>query len=182
MKKVYIIHGWGQDSNMPWIKWLEEELSKKNVEVHAFDMPNTNNPTIEEWVNYLKENISGLDENTHFIAHSIGAQTVLRMLEKEHKHIKVGSVVFVAPWIELVGLNSEELRIAHPWLNSKIDFERVFDHIENATCIFSTDDPYVSEKEQNKFKEGLNAKIIMKKNFGHFEETDKIEEILHELK
>lgn len=182
MKRVYVIHGWGMDSNMPWIKWLEEELRKKNVEVHAFDMPNTEHPTIEEWVEYLKNHVGELDENTFFIAHSIGAQTVLRFLEKEHKHTKIAGCVFIAPWLELIGINSEELKIAHPWLNSKIDFERVLDHVGNITCIFSTNDPYVTEKEWKKFEKGLNAKIIIKKDAEHFENAHRIEEILHELK
>jgi len=181
-KKVYIIHGWGMDSNMPWIRWLEEELPKKNIEVHAFDMPNSDEPTIEEWVNYLKKNIEEIDENTYFIGHSIGSQTIMRFLEKSHKHLRVGGCIFVAPWLDLIGLGNEELKIAHPWLNNKIDFERVEDHTGKVVCIFSTNDPFVEEKEWNKFEEGLGAKIIVKKDFGHFEKTEKIEEILGEIK
>jgi predicted alpha/beta hydrolase family esterase len=182
MKKVYIIHGWGMDSNMPWIKWLEDELSEKGYDVYALDMPNTEHPTIEEWVGYLKDRVSDLDEHTYFVGHSVGAQTIMRLLEKEHKHLKIGGCIFVAPWLDLVGLGSDELEIAHPWIHNKIDFERVLDHTGHITCIFSTNDPYVTDEEWKKFEDGLKAKIIIKDDFEHFEDTDKIEEILHELK
>lgn len=174
MKNAYIIHGWGHDSNMPWIKWLKKELKKKGVNVNSLDMPNTDEPTIEEWVSHLKENVVEPNEHTYFIAHSIGAQTVMRFLEKEHKHLKIAGCVFIAPWIDLIGLGKEELKIAHPWLNNKINFERVKDHTGNINCIFSTNDPYVSEKEWKKFEENLNAKIIIKRDFEHFEETKRI--------
>jgi len=182
MKTVYILHGWGFDSNMPWIKWLEAELKEKGFEVHAFDMPNTKEPKIEDWVGYLEENIKNLDEKTFFVGHSIGCQTIMRFLEKSYKHLKVGGCVFVAPWLDLIGLKSEELKIAHPWLSNKIELERVLDHTGNITCIFSTNDKFVSPKEWKKFEVGLGGKIIIKKDEGHFEEVERIPEILNELK
>ena len=182
MKKIYIIHGWGLDSSMSWIVWLERELKKKGFEVHSFDMPNTNEPIIEEWVKFLEENISNVDGETFFVGHSIGAQTIMRFLEKSHKHLLIGGCVFVAPWFDLIGLGSDELKIAHPWLDNKIDSERVLDHTGNITCIFSTNDPFVSPREWKKFEENLKAKIIIKKDFGHFEHTNIIPEILREIK
>lgn len=182
MKRVYIIHGWGFDSSMPWIVWVENELRKKGYEVRSFDMPNTHEPTIESWVKYLEENVGEVDENTYFVGHSIGSQTIMRFLEKSHKHIKVGGCVFIAPWLDLIGLENEELKIAHPWINNKIDSERVLDHTGNITCIFSTNDPYVSPREWKKFEDNFKARVIIKKDFGHFEETQRIPEILEGIK
>ena len=182
MKHVYIIHGWGFDSSMPWIVWAEEELRKKGYKVTSFDMPNTDEPKIEEWVGYLEKNVKDIDENTYFVGHSIGAQTILRFLEKSHKHLKVGGLVFVAPWLDLIGLKSDELKIAHPWINNKINPERILDHTGNITCIFSTNDPFVSPREWKKFEEMFRAKIIIKKDFGHFEDVKSIPEILEAIK
>ncbi len=184
MKRVYIIHGWGQDSNMPWIKWLERELKEKDFEVHAFDMPNTEHPKIEEWVRFLEDHIDDdkIDENTFFVGHSIGAQTIMRYLEKLHKHKKVGGCVFVAPWLDLINLEPEEIEIAHPWINSEIHFDRILDHCNNFTAIFSDNDPYVHLDEAEKFKERLGANIIIKHEMNHFEDAEKIEEIIGGLK
>ncbi len=179
MKKVYVVHGWGSSSKERWIVWLEEELKKKGFEVHSFDMPDTENPKIEDWVNYLKENINseGIDEETYFVGHSIGAQTILRFLEKLHKHKRIGGCVFVSPWLDLINLEEEELEIAHPWINSEINFERILDHDTNFLCIFSSDDPYVPLDEAEKFKEKLGAKVIIKEGRGHFDSESGVKEI-----
>ena len=183
-KKVYLIHGWGGSSEGGWFDWLKEELSKYNVKVYAFDMPNTDNPKIEKWVKYLEENIKDVDEQTYFIGHSIGCQTIMRYLEKLHKHKKIAGCVFVAGWFDLIlsAHDSEELKIAHPWINTKIDFGRVLDHCNKFLAIFSNNDPCVHVDEAVKFKKNLGAKIIMKKNEEHFNKTKKIPEILEFLK
>ena len=184
MKKVYLIHGWGGNSDGAWFNWLKEELSKKGFEVIAFDMPNTDHPKIEEWVGYLRENIDvdSINEHTYFVGHSIGCQTILRFIEKLHRHKKIGGCVFVAPWLNLIKLEPEEIAIAHPWINTQIDFGRIVDHTNNFLCLFSDDDPYVHLDEVKKFKEKLEAKVIIKSKKGHFEKVGKIPEILNFFK
>jgi len=182
MKEAYIIHGWGgSSSSEPWFKWLKEEIKNKGYEVTIFDMPNTDNPKIEEWVGYLQKNIKDVDEETYFIGHSIGCQTILRYLEKLHKNKKIAGCVFVAPWFDLINQEPEELKIAHPWTNTKIDFSRILEHCDNFLAIFSDNDPYVHLNEIGKFKKNLGAKIIIKKNQEHFNETKKIPEIIEFL-
>ncbi|MEK6817169.1 MAG: alpha/beta fold hydrolase, partial [Nanoarchaeota archaeon] len=154
-KKVYLIHGWGFNPEMNWYPWLKKELEKKGFEVKTFDMPNTDNPKIEKWVKYLEENIKSVDEQTYFIGHSIGCQTIMRFLEKLHKHKKIAGCIFVAPWFNLINLEPEEVKIAHPWINSKIDFGRILDHCNNFLAIFSKNDPYVHLDEIEKFKKNL---------------------------
>ncbi len=181
MKKVYIIHGWGGDSNMPWIRWLEAELKKKDIEVYALNMPNTESPKIEEWVDYLKKAVKEINEDTYFVGHSIGCQTIMRFLEKLPKNEHIKGCVFVAPWFDLVNIEDGEVEIAHPWIHNKIDFERVSQHTGNLLAIFSDNDPYISEKEVAKFRE-LGVKIIIKRDEGHFNNTKRIEEILEFIK
>jgi len=182
MKKAYLIHGWGGRSECEaWFSWLEVELEKKGYDVVAFDLPNNDHPKIEEWVRYLEKNIKDVDENTYFIGHSIGCQTILRFLEKLHRHKRIGGCVFVAGWFNIINLSSEELEIAHPWMNTGIEFHRVLDHCNKFLAIFSNDDPYVHADEAEKFKKNLGAKIIIKKGQGHFNETEKIPEILNFL-
>ncbi|KHO54939.1 MAG: hypothetical protein QT10_C0009G0021 [archaeon GW2011_AR19] len=179
-KKVYLIHRWGGDSESDWYGWTKKELEKKGIPVGVFDMPNTDNPKIEKWVKYLEENIKDVDEQTYFIGHSVGCQTILRYLEKLHKHKRIAGCVFVAPWFELINLEPEEMKIAHPWINTQIDFSRILDHCNNFLAIFSKNDPYVHLDEIEKFKKNLGAKIIIKEKQGHFTEEDGIKKI-HEI-
>ncbi|MEK6823831.1 MAG: alpha/beta fold hydrolase [Nanoarchaeota archaeon] len=176
-QKVYLIHRWGGDSESDWYGWVKKELEKKGIPVGVFDMPNSENPKIEKWVKYLEENIKSVDEQTYFIGHSIGCQTIMRFLEKLHKHKKIAGCVFIAPWFNLINLEAEEIKIAHPWINSKIDFGRVLDHCNNFLAIFSKNDPYVHLDEIEKFKKNLGAKIIIKEKQGHFTEEDGIKKI-----
>ncbi len=184
MKKVYLIHGWGGSSEGGWFDWLKEELPKKGFEVEAYDMPNTNEPKMEEWVGYLENKINpeDIDEETYFVGHSIGCQTIMRFLEKLHRHKRIGGCVFVAGWFDLINLEPEEMEIAHPWINSEIHFERIADHCNNFLAIFSDNDPYVHKDETEKFKKNLGAKIIMKHNLRHFNDVEKIPEILDFVK
>ena len=145
MKKVYLIHGWGGSSESEgWFWWLKEELCKKGFKVIVFDMPNSDSPRIEEWVKYLEKNVKDVDEHTYFVGHSIGCQTILRFLEKLHKHKKIAGCVFVAGWFNVINLEPEELKIANPWMSNKIDFSRILDHCNRFFAIFSDNDPYFS--------------------------------------
>lgn len=184
MKKVYLIHGWGGNSDGPWFNWLKKELNKKEFEVKSFDMPNTEHPKIEEWVEFLQEKIpkNEIDEETYFVGHSIGCQTIIRFLEKLHRHKRIAGCVFVSGWFKLINLEPEELEIAHPWEENPIDFDRVLDHCNNFLSIFSDNNPHVHLEESEKFKEKLSAEVIIKKGEEHFEDTKKIPEILNFLK
>ena len=105
-KQIYIIHGWGSNLKEPWINWLKKELEIKKIGVKIFNMPNSKHPQIEEWVKFLEEkiNLDEIKEEIYFIGHSIGAQTIMRFLEKLHKHKKIKGCVFVAPWLNLINL------------------------------------------------------------------------------
>jgi predicted alpha/beta hydrolase family esterase len=185
MKKVYLIHGWGETSkSLPWFNWLTEELTKKGFFVETFDMPDSENPKIENWVGYLEKKISPekIDNQTYFVGHSIGCQTILRFIEKLHRHKKIAGCVFVAGWFDLINLEPEEMEIAHPWINSEIHFGRILDHCNNFLALFSDNDPYVHLDEVEKFKNNLDAKIIIKNNKNHFENETSIPEILEFIK
>jgi predicted alpha/beta hydrolase family esterase len=184
MKRAYLIHGWGGNGSGGWFDWLKQELPKRGFSVESFNMPNTDFPKIEEWVGYLEKKIplEDIDEETYFVGHSVGCQTIIRFLEKLHKNKRVGGCVFVAGWFDLINLEPEEIEIAHPWINSEIHFERVLEHCSNFLAIFSTNDPYVHLDEAEKFRKELGAKIIIKKNMEHFNNVLEISEILKFVK
>jgi uncharacterized protein len=181
-KRVYLIHGWGGTSEGGWFDWLKIKLKEKGFEVLGINMPNTDEPKIEEWVGYLKERIPEIGEEDYFVGHSIGCQTILRFLEKSHKHQRVKGCAFVAGWFNLKGLSEGEMNIAHPWINNPIDFGRVLDHCNNFLAVFSKDDPLVDLGESEKFRNSLNAKIIIKEKEVHFNESSEIQEVLDFIK
>lgn len=171
MKKIYMIHGWEGSSQDNWFPWLKREFEKHHLKVEVFDMPNTNEPRISDWVKHLEDKIGDVDEDTYFIGHSIGCQTIIRFLEKLHKHKKVGGCIFVAGWFNLTKEafeDEEDKMLMNPWMTTHVDFSRVLDHCNNFLAIFSENDPYVPVGEAKIFEEKLGAKTITTKDRGHF--------------
>ncbi|MCP6726725.1 MAG: alpha/beta hydrolase [Patescibacteria group bacterium] len=198
-QRVYVVHGWDGYPEEGWFPWLKQELESRDFEVSIFTMPHPENPTIVDWVGLLKDEIKYPDENTHFVGHSVGCQTVLRYLEsisqklpyfeavgkkyreKSLSYSKVGSVVLVAPWMTLTleAMSDEESKsIARPWIETSIDFRRIKNAAESFTCIFSEDDPLVPfEENKELFEKELNAKIIIETGKGHFSGDDGLSEL-----
>jgi len=171
-KRIFIIHGWGGNNKEPQLVWLAKELSKKGFSVQVPEMPNTDNPKIKEWTSYLAKLVGKLDENTYFIGHSIGCQTIMRYLESANE--KAGGCLFIAGWFNLLGLESqEEVEIARQWIKNPINFEKVKNNAKKITVLLSSNEPYGYVNENEKiFKEKLGAKVIILKDRGHFAPDD----------
>ena len=174
MKRVFLVHGWGGSPEEAWFPWLKKELEKNGFSVNALEMPNTENPKMDEWIPFLKKQVGKCDENTYFIGHSIGCQTIMRYLEKLPENAKAGGAIFVAGWFGLKGLDSDERKIAKPWLETSIDFNKILGHTKKFAAIFSDDDRFVPMEDSKIFKEKLKAKIIVESKKGHFDEVKKV--------
>jgi predicted alpha/beta hydrolase family esterase len=177
MKKVFIIHGWGGNPDEPLLVWLDTELQKKGYEVVRPAMPNSLEPKIEVWVTHLASLVGVPDENTYFIGHSIGCQTIMRYLSTLPENIKVGGALFIAGWFNLAhleeydGEGAEE--IGKPWIENPIDFEAIKKVCQEITVFLSTNEPYeYVEENKHTFEEKLNAKVVLMENKGHFTAED----------
>jgi hypothetical protein len=154
MIRIIIIHGWGDDHSSSWYPWAKVQLERKGYEVIVPDMPDSDNPNIEKWVNELSKTIGTPDKNTYLIGHSIGCQTILRYLEKINTPI--GGALFVAGWFYLENITkAKELKIARPWLNIPIDLKKVKKNLSKSVLIISSNDPFgaydKNKKEFGKF-------------------------------
>lgn len=178
IKKVYIIHCWDGSKSDNWYLWLKKHLENNHVQVILENMPNSDKPTINSWVNKLESLVTTLDEDTYFIGHSIGCQTILRFLEKKDVQ-KIGGILLIAPWLDLIHENlcDYEEKIAHEWIQTPIEFEKLKKFTSNITAIFSSNDFFVASSEKEKFQKFLNANIITVENKGHFTEEDGVCEL-----
>ena len=177
-KRVFIIHSWSGSPDEPLYRWLKSELEKKGFEVVVPEMPEPEEPEIEAWVSKLKEIVGEQTKDTILVGHSIGCQTILRYLEKLHPGALVGGVVFIAPWLTLSNLESdEERRVAGPWLNTSIKETDVVKHTPKITAIFSDNDPFVPSENIELFKKKFNAEVIIEREKGHFTTNDGVEKL-----
>lgn len=163
------MHGWGGGPDGACLPWLRSELEKQGLEVVAPQMPDTENPVIEKWVPYLSELVGAPDENTYFVGHSIGCQTILRYLQTVDR--KIGGALFIAGWFVLENLDAEEKFIAQPWIEESIDFEKVGNVLEKSILLISDDDPFGGFEYNKKiFSEKLGTEVTVFHGAGHMED------------
>ena len=166
MKSVFIIHGYGADSESNWFPWLKEQLEEKGFIVQVPSLPNTDFPVIGEWVSELKKLIEKPDEDTYLVGHSLGCQVIMRYLERANA--KVGGALFVAcPLTTNRMLMQEEQEILGPWLTTPINFDKVKNSTNKIISIFSDNDPFVPLDDSRTLKDKLNSKIVILKHRGH---------------
>ena len=177
-KRVFIIHGWEGRPGEHWMPWLRKKLEASSYEVIEPTMPDTNEPIIEKWVSHLASVVGDLDENTYFVGHSVGCQTILRYLET-HVGKKAGGCVFVAGWFKLGNLESEDIeKIAEPWVKGDMDFTKILKTTKNFIVINSSNDDYDFVQENKKmFEEKLGARVTILENKGHLIEADGVTEL-----
>ena len=177
-KRAFIIHGWDGYPDEGWFPWLKNELEQKDFQVQVPAMPEPAEPKIEAWVSHLSKIVGDVDENTFFVGHSIGCQTILRYLESLPADKKVGGVIFVAGWFTLMNSETEEeKRIGKPWLETPIDFEKVKQHTKKFFAVFSDDDEVVPQDNKKLFEERLDAKTAIEHGKGHFSGSDGVKEL-----
>ena len=177
-RRVFIIHGWDGYPDEGWFPWLKTKLEKNGFQVHVPSMPEPAEPKIEPWVSHLSKIVGEVDENTYFVGHSIGCQTILRYLERLPVDKKTGGAVFVAGWFTLTNSETdEEKEIAKPWLETPIDFEKVKRHTKKFFAVFSDDDEVVPQENKKLFSERLGAKTAIEHAKGHFSGSDGVKKL-----
>jgi len=177
-KRVFIIHGWEGSPENCWFPWLKTELESREFSVITPSMPSPEAPEIKSWVGRLRNEVGESDENTYFIGHSIGCQTILRFVEQLPQEAKIGGIICVAGFFNLSGLETEEEKeLAKPWLETKIDFEKIKKHTNKIIAVFSDNDPYVDLENKGLFEKHLGAKTFIEHDKGHFDDAAEIKEL-----
>lgn len=171
MKRVFIIHGWDGYPEEGWFPWLRQKLEERGFEVHVPQLPDTENPRIEKWVPSVAKVVGVPDEETYFVGHSMGCQTIVRYLETLPEDTKVGGVVFVAGFFKrLTSLEPgpDVTEVVEHWLSRPVDLLKVRKHLTQSVAIFSENDPYVPLDNQDEYKSKLGSRIMIEHNKGHF--------------
>lgn len=165
--RIFLIHGWSGSPHKDWLPWAAKELEENGYEVIAPQMPDTDVPVIETWVNSLSTSVGSIRESDIFVGHSIGCQTILRYLSITQG--RADKAILVAPWFTLSNLDNDEMwRIADPWLKTPMNFAQIKPKANQFITIFSDNDPWVPYRENVElFREKLNPEIITLSGKGH---------------
>lgn len=179
-KRVFIVHGWEGHPQEAWFPWLANELTARGFQVTVPELPDATFPRIHTWVPTLAAAVGQPDDQTYFVGHSMGCQTIARYLEGLPRGLVVGGAVFVAGFFRrLEGLtdDAEERATEHHWLGTDLDLAKVKIHLRKSVAIFSDDDPWVPVDNQYDFSEKLGSKIIIEQGRKHFNDSAGVTEL-----
>lgn len=178
-KKAILVHGWEGDPENNWFPWLKKELINRGYQVVVPQLPDSDHPKMEPWLKTLTEAAAEVDEETIFIGHSLGCQTILRYLETLPEGKKVGAIICVAGFFTLVNLEGpEQEALAKPWLETPIDTDKVKTIANKIVLILSDNDPWVKiEPNKSMFEEKLGAQVVIKQGGGHFDDDANTKEL-----
>ena len=172
-KRVIIVHGWDYYPEDGWYPWLKKELEARGFKVIVPRLPEPEAPRIQNWVPVLAKAVGEINEQTYFVGHSLGCQTIARYLESLPEGKMAGGVVFVAGFFKRLtnsGDDEEAQEIARHWLETPINLGRVRMHFKNSIALFSDNDQSVSSDNQEDFKNLLGSKIVLEHQKGHFDD------------
>src|SRR3990167_1425661 len=174
-KKEYYNPNFPSASNHHWFPWLQKQLIVNGIKADTPEVPKAFEPQWDLWVKEIERFEIGPE--TTLVGHSCGGGFWVRYLS-EHKDLKVGRVVLVAPWLD-------------PDRESTTDFfDFTFDpelvSRTNGTVIFHSDNDQSSVHKSEKIigEKIKNIELREFHNYGHFcykdLKTDAFPELLEE--
>lgn len=170
MKTAVILHGMPSEesyiaqgrrsANGHWLPWIATELTKAGIEAHVPEMPEPYAPDYKKWSEVFEK--FNIDENTMLVGHSCGGGFIVRWLS-EHKDVRVGKVVLVAPWIDPT----------HKWapnmFNDLVIDENLAERTAGITEMISLDDEQDELDTLAILKQKVKGLEVMEfKDKGHF--------------
>lgn len=179
-KRVIVVHGWCGYPEEGWFPWLKKELEQRGFEVIVPQLPEPRVPRINNWVPKLREVVGQPDEQTYFVGHSMGCQTIARYLESLPEGTKVGGAVFVAGFFKrLTGIEEgEESDVVREWLETPLDLASVRARLKGSVAVFSDNDHYVPLDNQDDFAQKLGSRIVIEHAQKHFSGSTGTTELL----
>lgn len=84
-------------SNYHWIPWLQKQLLINEIAAQTPEIPHSFDPDYPVWKKEFER--YDIKPQTALVGHSCGGGFIIRWLS-EHKKVKVGKVILVAPWLD----------------------------------------------------------------------------------
>ena len=168
MKNYFIIHGSFANPDMDWYPWLKEELIKLNQNVIVPTFPiGVDIQNYEVWKKELNKYKDYINENTVFIAHSIGPIFVIKYIL--NNNIKIDSLYSVSGFNGFINIKDFDKVNQSFFMN---DYSNFKNYCNNRIAIYSNNDPFVPHNLLEEFSKNIDASVSVIDNAGHFIEDD----------
>lgn len=166
-RRVFILHGWGGTADSGWKGWLKRGLGARGFEVFSPQMPDAENPKLDEWLAVLEGLVGKPDRETYFVGHSLGVVLILRYLEGLPDGKGIGGAILVAGPTD----NPDIPQIAG-FFKTHFKWEKIRKNCGKFVSINSDNDHYVDLRHGKVLKEKLGAKLLVLHKRGHFSSSE----------
>ena len=168
MTNVFIFHGTGGYPEENWFPWLKKELEKLSCRVIVPKFPNSENQSLRNWLDILKDYNQFYDKGTILVGHSLGGAFLLRVLEQSKIEIKASFLV-AAPvgMLPIKNYESDRLFLG----NFNFDWKKIRSHCKKFFAFHSDNDPYISLNNGKELAKNLNVDLYFIPNAGHFNKS-----------
>ena len=156
-KKVLILHGFGGSDYPHWQAWCASELIKKNYIVSFPELPNKNQPKLEEWLNFLEQEFNHFQPNI-VVCHSAANMLWFHFVNR-YNIKQVEKLMLVAPVSQNCELKEIESFFPYP-INEDLKAKEII-------MVGSTNDPYMSSDEAINLQSKLNIGLKILEDAGH---------------
>lgn len=164
---VVILHGFAESPQWIWYPWLKKNFLDFGIAVDAPQMPHPLRPHYEDWVGSMRERASHWGEGTMVIGHNLGGVLALRLLEQAVTK-KIHTVALVStPFAAGVHVDAYLHFFSHP-----IDWAKVRGMAANRILIQSKNDHIIPYDHALRYKEYLDAALLLSDSDGHFMKKD----------
>jgi len=163
MRQIFVLHGYSASIDDHWFLDLKHQIEDEYTTVTLIPFPDSENPDVEAWQKVLDQQIPSVDENTYFVAHSLGVITLLHFLQR-HEYQNIGGMILVSGFSGFISDSSV--------LNSYITKSKVetndFKGIKKKLVYLSDNDDLVPPKLTIELAKEIDAPYITVPNGGHF--------------
>ncbi|MCG5265405.1 alpha/beta hydrolase [Acinetobacter pittii] len=163
MRQIFVLHGYSASIDDHWFLDLKHQIENENIAVTLIPFPDSENPDVDAWQKVLDQQIPKVDENTYFVAHSLGVITLLYFLQR-HDYQNIGGMILVSGFS---GLISDSSVLNSYITKSKVD-TNYFKDIKKKLVYLSDNDDLVPPKLTIELAKEIDAPYITVPNGGHF--------------
>lgn len=167
--QIYVVHGYTASPEENWFPWLIQQAQQEKANLKVLRLDPSPIPSLKTWIEQMNDQIDAIDQDSIFIAHSLGCIAVLHYLSEKLKQQQIKQVVLVAGFNERLG----RLEEVYPFIDAtKIDFELMKNQIAERVVLYSEGDNRVAPKFSLEQAKSLDAQVIKSQHQGHFIDSE----------
>lgn len=163
MRQIFVLHGYSASIDDHWFLDLKHQIEDEHTTVTLIPFPDSEHPDVDAWQKILDKKIPSVDENTYFVAHSLGVITLLHFLQR-HDYQNIGGMILVSGFS---GPISDFSPLDAYITKSKVD-AKYFKDIKKKLVYLSDNDDLVPPKLTIQLAKEIDAPYITVPNGGHF--------------